>query len=1686
MQSRMILFIGWMLFCKIAVHGQNNYPDDWKINFNETYYKIKVGKDGLYRIPISTLKAIGLDSKNANEFQMWNNGVEVPLHTTQSNGPLAADGYIEFYGKINDGKFDTRMYSNTAYQPSDKWSLLTDTSVYFLTINTSSENLRYKTQTNASATSTLDAEPFFNYTLRHAFKDLINPGVPNRINDVNVYSSSFDEGEGWVSSAIIPSKPLRITFPDLQMINNGAEAEVKINFFGGSSNTRDVSVLINGTSAFSNFTLAGYSRAEKNAKLSFNKLSGSIQLSFVNNYPLGYDQYMVGQVEIAYPRKFDFGNATNFEFMLDPSNSSRLLEINSFNHGAVDPVLLDLNSLDRFTGILRGSAVRFLVPPSSQKRNFVLLSTASDQINIVSTVSSRKFVDYLNPAWQGDYIIVTDSSIRKSAAGDAIENYRLYRSSAAGGSFKVAVADIAQLVDQFAFGIKQHPLAIKRFLQKSISLEAGRIKNILLVGKGVTYDQYRLNESSVFSNRLNMVPSFGSPASDHILASKDLSPAMQVPIGRISVINGDELNAYLEKLKQHEDLMNTGPAYQTIDKKGWTKNVLHLVAGGYVQSYISDYMREAAKKIVDTVFGASVTTIEKSTAAAVEIGNTAQIDQEFNNGISVVNYFGHSSLNAMEFNLDDPGRFNNAGKYPLFLANACTAGNNFFYDSLRIISNKKSISEAYVLQPQKGSIAFVASTHFGILKNLDDFIQRFYERLTKLDYFKTIGEIHQSTIAALQKDFGNLPNNLLTMEQILIHGDPAIKIHPHLKADYVVEDPMVDVFPQPLSVAESYYDLKLKIRNIGSAHNDSVKLVVKRDRSDGSNESVVAIMRKVNYGDSLSIKFPIDPKKDIGQQTISVTVDPENQLDEISESNNIVTKKFNILDNEIKPVYPHEFAIVNKWPLKLSASIGQFSPAANQYIMQVDTTASFNSPQLDSAVISSNGGIIEYLPNIRVADSTVLFWRVAKKPDQGSPYNWFGSSLTYLSKSENGWGQSSYFQFLKNTYANIQFEPSRMLRYSDRPLALFVQSRLKSNTTSYNSVEIGNAVVYNQSCDAAFGTLEFSLITQKTGRAIKNTTPPASGSYGSFVPNNCFANTDLYQFWFNYNTPQGRLNASKFFDFVPNGTILVLNHWNKKDDNGLQTVEQWNKDALYTKFIGIGFTFIDSFKSNLPFTMVAYKNELGNWTLLNQKIGKTSNDELLTEIPLNALQNNGEIKLPAIGPSKNWKSFAVKLSGAEAPSSDNATFSITGIDNDLKETVVYNGSLTKNSTLLTSDLDLSFVDAVKYPWIKLQFKQGDAVYQTPAQIKYVQVKYDPVPEGGLADIAASTLVSALDNGSQYQFNASFKNVSVAPFDSVKVIWKITDDKNKDSILFEGLKKKLLPGDTIQFNKQLDTRNLSTNSLISLSVNPQNAQPEQFMFNNYLQTRLKVNADVIPPLLDVTFDGVHILNGDVVSSKPTILIQLKDDNAYLPLNDTSLVRVKLRYPDGTLKSIRFDGDTLKFSPSENPAGGTNNTASIQFKPILPLDGDYELLVSAKDRSENASGATDFSVMFQVTNQSMISNLLNYPNPFTTSTAFVFTLTGSELPTNMRIQILTITGKIVKDITMAELGPLKIGNNITDYKWDGRDQYGQLLANGVYLYRVITDIKGKKIDKLNKDQYNTDQYFKSGYGKMYLMR
>ncbi|HVW61475.1 MAG TPA: FlgD immunoglobulin-like domain containing protein, partial [Puia sp.] len=267
-----------------------------------------------------------------------------------------------------------------------------------------------------------------------------------------------------------------------------------------------------------------------------------------------------------------------------------------------------------------------------------------------------------------------------------------------------------------------------------------------------------------------------------------------------------------------------------------------------------------------------------------------------------------------------------------------------------------------------------------------------------------------------------------------------------------------------------------------------------------------------------------------------------------------------------------------------------------------------------------------------------------------------------------------------------------------------------------------------------------------------------------------------------------------------------------------------------------------------------------------------------------------------------------------------------------------------------------------------------------------------------------------------------------------------------------------------------------------------AQPEQYHFNNFLYKTFFVGNETRNPLLDVTFDNVHILNDDIVSAKPHIQIKLKSQSNYLLLTDTSMITLQLRYPDGTLRTIGFNSDTVRFTPA---TGGQDNTATVDFTPTFTKQynaagDDYELIVTGKDALGNTAGTAPYRVTFKVITKAMISNLLNYPNPFTTSTAFVFTITGSEVPQNIKIQILTITGKIVREITKDELGPLHVGRNITEFKWNGTDEYGQRLANGVYLYHVVTNLNGHSLDKYKAAGDNTDKYFNNGYGKMYLMK
>jgi hypothetical protein len=400
------------------------------------------------------------------------------------------------------------------------------------------------------------------------------------------------------------------------------------------------------------------------------------------------------------------------------------------------------------------------------------------------------------------------------------------------------------------------------------------------------------------------------------------------------------------------------------------------------------------------------------------------------------------------------------------------------------------------------------------------------------------------------------------------------------------------------------------------------------------------------------------------------------------------------------------------------------------------------------------------------------------------------------------------------------------------------------------------------------------------------------------------------------------------------------------------------------------------------------------------------------------------------------------------------------------------------------DLDISAINAAQYPYLKLKMYNQDTLQGTPYQLRYWRVNGSYIPEGAVAPNILFSMRDTVNQGEIVDFKLAFKNISQVSFaDSMKINFIITDRINNPHPIILPKGKVLVSGDTLVINYSIDTRNYPGANTVFVEVNPNNAQPEQYHFNNILFKELYVKADLFNPLLDVTFDGVHILNKDIVSAKPHILVNLKDESRFLALSDTQYIKVQVRFPDLSLHTYYF-GDTMRFTPANLSTG--NNTATIDFFPNFLEEGDYELIVSGRDVVGNTAGAIDYHVSFKVITKAMISNLLNYPNPFSTSTAFVFYITGSEVPQNMRIQVLTITGKVVREITKDELGPLHVGRNITEFKWDGTDMYGAKLANGVYLYRVLTNLNGKSLDKFKYDGDKTDKFFNKGYGKMVILR
>lgn len=1670
--------------------GAQQFNNEW-INYNQTYYKFKVSATGLYRIPQATLNAAGIGSIDVQNFELWRNGKQVPFYPSVPSGPLPANGYLEFWGKQNDGEPDKPLYRDPAYQHTEMNSLINDTAAYFLSVNTNQSGLVVIDMPNDVAGNSLPVLPYFMHKTGTYFRNRLNPGFAAVVGEY-VFSSSYDKGEYWSSATINPASPLTTTLINLQVYAGGPASTLSFGASGNALNPRNVRVNLNGTDV-KDTIMDYFNDVNTTLNISTSAISSNTAtIKFTNTSGIGSDRMVISYAELNYPRLFNFDNKKSFEFSLPATASGYYLEITNFNAGSAVPALYDLSSGRRYLADnLTAGVLKFALPPTGNTINYVLVNEDASNTISVNEVIPRNFINYTNTANQGDYTIITDMRLNTGTNGrHPLTEYQTYRSSVAGGGYKAIVVDINELVDQFAFGIGHHPLSVRNFIRFARAQFNQGIKYVFLVGRGMTYSEYRLNQNAQGVNELNLVPTFGNPASDNMLSAADVSvPVPATPIGRLSVVRGSEIEDYLEKLIEYESAQLNAP--NTLAGRMWMKNVIHVTGASdpYLGVVLCNYMGTYKQIIEDTLFGGNVYTFCKTSASSVETLNSEKIAGLFSEGVSFLTYFGHSSATTLEFNLDNPAAYEYNGRYPIFFVNGCNAGNFFTYYPQRLLVNE-TLSEKFVLAKQSGSVAFMASTHFGIVNYLNIYLNNLYATIGKKDFGHSLGEINTVALKGLVDATGPYDfYSRMHAEEITLHGDPALRISAQEKPDYVIEESLIKIEPTFISVAADKFRLKVGVANLGKAIGDSVRLEVTRQYPDGTTDTLYAQkIRGVRNMDSVVLEVPVVASRDKGSNRITATIDGADLIDEIAETNNSATKEFFIYEDEARPIYPYNYGIVTTPTVKLSASTADPFSQPKDYVMEMDTTQNFNSTLKVTKTVNTSGGVIEFDPGITLVDSTVYYWRVALKPDQGSEYRWNNSSFAYFNGTAEGFNQSHLYQHQNSEVERLSLYNDLQWRFGENLNSLFLRNAvypIGSNLQADFEISVNGGAGFGAGC--SYNELIFTVLDPKTFKPWKNVYSASSGLYKSFKAT-CGSGRE-YNFEYLISDSASRNNAVRFLkDIVPDGAYVVVRTNSHPDAASSFFVDKWKDDtlrygtnqSLYHALVEFGFGDLDNYSKPRAFNFVFRKGH-PEYPAQSQFTDSIF-DRISLTLNCPTPDTLGYIKSPLFGPAKTWGEVQWYGKSVESPSNDVVTVEVLGVDTSNNETLLY--SLDAS----THNFDVSSVDPSVFPYMRLRMINQDSVTLSPYQLKNWRVIYAPAPEGALAPNLFLSIKDTLEVGETLQFKVAFKNVSKIPFDSIFSKISIFDKNNIEHRLDLPKSKPLISGDTIMLVYSLDTREYAGINLLFVEVNPNFHQPEQYHFNNILYYNFYVRPDLTNPLLDVTFDGVHILNRDIVSAKPHISIKLKDDAKYLLLNDTTLASVQVRYPDGTLRRFHFDNDTLRFVPATN---GNDNAASIEFYPqFLEATGsngdEYELIVMARDRSGNKTGQIDYHITFKVISKPMISNLLNYPNPFSTSTAFVFTLTGSELPQNMKIQILTVTGKIVREITMSELGPLHIGRNITEYKWDGTDQYGQKLGNGVYLYRVVTTLNGKSMEKYKADGDNTDKFFNNGYGKMYLMR
>jgi hypothetical protein len=946
-----------------------------------------------------------------------------------------------------------------------------------------------------------------------------------------------------------------------------------------------------------------------------------------------------------------------------------------------------------------------------------------------------------------------------------------------------AVIDVMDIYDEYNYGYFS-PEPIREFLRSTHEYWPQPYpKHVFLIGKG-TYDYYgNVTKYQGVPKTINFIPPVGNPVSDTWFVQWDSTGSLipQMNIGRLPARNIDEFQSYFLK---HQKFVSKG-------FDDWNKKYIFFSGGNITDANqiaqakgVNDFI--ISNYVNPAPIGGSSSNFYKTQSPNVT--NFGPYSQEFvkaslDNGGVFISYIGHSGTQTWDNSITDISQLtNNRDRSPMISDFGCSTGKFAEPDVF-------SFSELAVNNVRGQAISYIGNSSLGFTSTAYTFPQIFYRTLL-IDTTASIGDIHRLAKVSYMKQYGSSGSYGLFVKTNTLIGDPIVQLPIPSKPNFSFSNSEVSIQPDLPTDQHDSITINVRYANLGKVPNDSINFSVKVEYQ-GSEVLWKKIRRIIpKYQDSIVFSIPTKGKS--GEYLITILSDSSNLFDELNENDNVWQHTLFVANTKIKSIVLSQLKNQSAGTLQfLNPSI---DPSLTQFTIEVSLNNQFSPKMVYQTTYDT-------FSTLFTLDTSYLSKRI-----------WIRSK--YNENSSEGI-TNSYVIGKKDNY-------------------------LLSDSIAFSSIEKQQIKLMKQQLWLDTTRMIFSALS---GGYNDGNTAVISRNGQNFIPENtargfhvCIFDKTTYAFkWYFLFDIQSGLSVSTNFknllDTLGTNHLLLVSIANDVSSSGALFPA-----SLKTSIKQYGSKYIDSVKIADSWTFIGWKGAVQGSVPERYSKRYTLGSPVLIDTTIVIPNVHGTFATENIGPVSSWKTIETKYS---LTNGSTITLGVLGVkDGQTIDTLLQNIPI---DTLV----DLSGINAVQYPSIRLFGKMFAGTSFTSPSLSMVAVNFSMLPELGTNyqvfsvrhienNIPTTSVLTGdtIDQGEKLAVKYRVYNAGKTTAKNIPVhlvsLWQNNSVEQIETKIIDSI-----PGDSYkEFNTQYNTSLGSGKRNLQLSIDPDTTISEIYKDNNF--------------------------------------------------------------------------------------------------------------------------------------------------------------------------------------------------------------------------------------------------------------